>query len=77
VSKKYPDSFTSKYNCNKLVYYENFSTIKEAIAREKQLKHWHRQWKENLIMSVNPTWEDLSEQIEDREGISQEMLKQS
>jgi putative endonuclease len=48
----------------KLVYYEDFSTIDEAISREKQLKNWHRQWKENLIISVNPTWKDLSEQIE-------------
>ena len=63
-NKKYPDSFTSKYNCTKLVYYENFTTIDEAISREKQLKNWHRQWKENLIMSVNPTWKDLSDLIE-------------
>ena len=63
-NKKYPASFTSKYNCTKLVYYENFSTIDEAISREKQLKNWHRQWKENLIMSVNPTWKDLSELVE-------------
>ena len=64
ISKKFPDSFTSKYNCTKLVYYENFSTIDEAISREKQLKNWHRQWKENLIMSVNPTWKDLFDLIE-------------
>jgi putative endonuclease len=51
--KKYTESFTAKYNCIKLVYYENFTTIDEAIAREKQLKNWHRLWKENLIMSVN------------------------
>jgi putative endonuclease len=63
-NKKYPASFTSKYNCTKLVYYENFTTIDEAISREKQLKNWHRQWKENLIMSVNPTWKDLSKLIE-------------
>jgi putative endonuclease len=63
-NKKYTDSFTSKYNCNKLVYYENFTTIDEAISREKQLKNWHRRWKENLIESVNPIWKDLSEQIE-------------
>ena len=63
-SHKYPTSFTSKYNCTKLVYYENFSTIEEAISREKQLKNWHRKWKENLIVSVNPTWKDLSALIE-------------
>jgi len=38
-NKKYPASFTSKYNCTKLVYYENFSTIDEAISRDKQLKN--------------------------------------
>jgi putative endonuclease len=48
----------------KLIYYENFSTIEEAISREKQLKNWHGEWKENLILSVNPTWKDLLEQIE-------------
>jgi putative endonuclease len=58
-NKKFPASFTSKYNCTKFVYYENFSTIDEAISREKQLKNWQRQWKENLIMSVNPAWKDL------------------
>lgn len=63
-AKKYSESFTSKYNCAKLVYYENFLTIDEAISREKQLKNWHRKWKENLIESVNPTWKDLSELIE-------------
>ncbi len=61
---KYPTSFTAKYNCSKLVYYENFPTIEEAISREKQLKNWHRQWKENLIISLNPLWKDLTSQIE-------------
>jgi len=57
--KVHPDSFTSKYNCNKLVYYEQFMTITEAIAKEKQLKNWKRQWKLNLINNFNPNWEDL------------------
>ncbi len=63
-SGKYPTSFTSKYNCTKLIYYENFPTIDEAISREKQLKNWHRRWKENLIGSFNPIWKDLSDHIE-------------
>jgi len=63
-NKKYSASSTSNYNCTKLVYNENFSTIDEAISREKQSKNWRRKWKGNLIMSVNPTWKDLSEQIE-------------
>jgi len=57
--KKYPDSFTAKYNCSKLIYYESFGRIEEAIAREKQLKKWNRAWKEKLIAGVNPEWMDL------------------
>jgi putative endonuclease len=61
--KKYPNAFTTKYNCNILVYYETFYTIEEAIAREKALKKWNRQWKENLINEQNPIWKDLFEEI--------------
>ncbi len=57
--KFYPDSFTAKYNCHKLVYYESFSRIEEAIAREKTLKKWKREWKENMIVKMNPSWQDL------------------
>ena len=57
--KKYSDSFTAKYNCNKLVYYESFSRIEEAIIKEKQLKKWKREWKERLINEMNPQWIDL------------------
>lgn len=53
-------SFTKKYNLTKLVYYEEFQYVNDAIAREKQLKNWHRQWKINLIDEMNPDWEDLS-----------------
>jgi len=52
--------FTEKYNCHKLVYYETFSDIKQAINREKQLKKWSRIKKENLISTINPRWDDLS-----------------
>jgi len=41
--KYYPSSFTAKYNCDRLVYFEQFSTIEEAIAKEKQLKNWKRE----------------------------------
>lgn len=51
--------FTQKYQLKKLVYLEEYNDINAAIAREKQLKNWHRQWKINLIESVNPTWKDL------------------
>ena len=52
--------FTSKYNVYKLVYFEHFTDINQAIAREKQLKKWRRQWKEALINEMNPDWNDLS-----------------
>jgi len=52
--------FTKKYNCNKLVYIEVFPDIEQAIAREKQLKNWHREWKNRLVELINPDWHDLS-----------------
>ena len=55
--------FTSKYNCNKLVYYESFSDIVQAIAREKQLKHFKREWKNQLVNEFNPDWNDLSSEV--------------
>ncbi|WP_160127559.1 GIY-YIG nuclease family protein [Kordia antarctica] len=53
--------FTSKYNCDKLVYFEEFQSINEAIAREKQLKAGNRKRKEELINIENPEWNDLSD----------------
>lgn len=53
------EGFTSKYNVTKLVYYEVTDDIKEAIAREKQLKNWNRTKKENLIETVNKEWIEL------------------
>jgi putative endonuclease len=53
--------FTSRYNINKLVYFENSSSPYEAIKREKQIKGWLRAKKIALIESVNPNWLDLSE----------------
>ena len=54
------EGFTKKYNVDKLVYYEITNSIESALNREKQLKRWHRQWKINLIKTVNPNFEDLS-----------------
>ena len=51
--------FTKRYQLKTLVYLEYFDFINEAIAREKQLKNWHRQWKINLIEQNNTEWEDL------------------
>ena len=55
--------FTYKYNCDKLVYYEIYTLMTDAIAREKQLKNWKREWKNKLINDFNPEWKDLSEGI--------------
>ena len=59
----YPTSFTSKYNYTKLVYYEFYSTIEEAIASEKKIKAGNRQKKLNLIDGANPEWIDLFESL--------------
>ncbi|MDA1084618.1 MAG: GIY-YIG nuclease family protein [Bacteroidetes bacterium] len=51
--------FTAKYNVKQLVYFEEFQYVLDAIAREKQLKNWHRAWKINLIEARNPNWDNL------------------
>ena len=51
--------FTAKYNVDKLVFYESFLDKESAMAREKQLKKYKKQWKENLINELNPNWNDL------------------
>lgn len=51
--------FTSKYKLTRLVYFEEFQFINDAIAREKQLKRWHRKWKVDLIEKENPNWNNL------------------
>jgi len=51
--------FTQKYNLKELIYYEEFTDIEQAIAREKQLKNWHKEWKLNLIREQNPKLETL------------------
>jgi putative endonuclease len=61
--KKYPRSFTAKYNLNELVYYEVFHSIEEAIAREKQIKGGSRADKEKLINAINPDWKDLFDEV--------------
>ena len=57
------DGFTSKYNINKLVYYEIYQNIDHAINREKQLKGWSRAKKNALIETLNPTWKDLGKEL--------------
>jgi putative endonuclease len=58
-NKTYPNSFTAKYNLNKLVYFEQFQMIGDAIGREKQLKAGSRIAKTLLIENLNPEWKDL------------------
>jgi len=53
--------FTKKYECKKLVYYEEHQYVLSAIDREKQIKKWRRDKKQDLIRSINPTWKDLAE----------------
>jgi putative endonuclease len=54
------DGFTCHYNINRLVYFENYEDVANAIDRERQLKRWSRAKKIALIRSMNPTWLDLS-----------------
>ena len=57
--KSNPNSFTAKYNLNKLVWYESFPTPMQAIRREKEIKGWVRSKKIALIEAANPEWRDL------------------
>ncbi|MEO8885230.1 MAG: GIY-YIG nuclease family protein [Mucilaginibacter sp.] len=68
-NKLYPNSFTAKYNCDKLVYYYFYPHIEEAIAEEKSLKNRSRAYKNQLIGSLNPGWKDLYVSIESDEPI--------
>ena len=63
--------FTYKYNCDKLVYFETFRLLTDAISREKQLKNWKREWKNKLVEGLNPEWKDLSEEI----GVTSEIIE--
>ena len=64
-TKFYPKSFTAKYNCNKIVWYQTLPTIEEAIEKEKQIKGGSRKDKEEIIKTINPTWKDLWEDIQE------------
>ncbi|KAA9034599.1 GIY-YIG nuclease family protein [Ginsengibacter hankyongi] len=64
-SKFFPNSFSAKYNCEKIVWYEVFPTIGEAIEREKQIKAGSRKKKLELIKIMNPDWKDLWDEIQE------------
>ena len=55
--------FTSRYDLHKLVYYEPFDDIQDALRREKNLKAWKRDWKIKLVSEFNPEWENLYEKL--------------
>ena len=55
--------FTADYRCSKLIYYEHCTDVREAIAREKQLKKWSRAKKVALIATMNPRWNDLAREV--------------
>lgn len=61
-------SFTNKYNCDLLVYYEIHTDIEQAAQRERLLKKWRRQWKIDLIEQQNPQWYDLFEDLMNKAG---------
>jgi putative endonuclease len=59
----FKDSFTDRYDCDMLVWYEVHEDVVAAIQREKRIKDWHRPWKERLIEAMNPDWRDLSADV--------------
>ena len=59
-TKFFKRSFTARYNCDKLVYFEEHKDGSEAYTRERQMKKWKRGWKIKLIEEMNPGWHDLS-----------------
>ena len=63
--KVYPNSFSARYNLNKLVYFEFWDTIEEAIIREKKLKNYSRKRKIEIIERENPNWENLETKLEE------------
>jgi putative endonuclease len=57
------DGFSKRFGLRRLVYYERFDDIRDAIQREKTIKHWPRAWKARLIHALNPEWDDLYETL--------------
>jgi len=62
-NKFFPKNFSARYNIEKLVWFENYTDIVEAIAREKQIKAGSRKRKIQLIEELNPEWKDLSDEL--------------
>ncbi|MFN2541597.1 MAG: GIY-YIG nuclease family protein [Chthoniobacterales bacterium] len=60
-----PKSFVRRYRCDRLVYYESFNAAGDAISREKEIKGWRREKKNDLVRTLNPSWKDLRQEILD------------
>ncbi len=56
-------NFTKRYKVDRLVYYERFDRARDAISREKEIKGWRREKKNDLVRTLNPKWEDLAKQL--------------
>lgn len=65
--------FSQKYRCQRLVWYQPFDDVNEAIRKEKQMKKWKRAWKIRLIEEMNPGWRDLAWDLERGEGLKLEL----
>jgi len=63
IRERDPKSFVARYNLDRLVYYEDYPTALDAIAREKQLKGWNREKKKKLIRGMNPLWRNSLEDL--------------
>ncbi len=70
-NKKYRRSFTAQYNVDKLVWYQEFDWIGDALAREKQIKAGSRKKKLDLINAMNPDWRDLYDDLEEKAAASE------
>ena len=57
------EGFSKKYGLKRLVHFEQYTDVREAILREKRIKKWNRQWKMNLIEKHNPNWDDLYQEL--------------
>jgi putative endonuclease len=68
--RKLHPGFSATYNCDRLVWFERFAEVYDAILREKELKGWRRAKKIALITETNPTWVDLSEEWYTREQLN-------
>jgi putative endonuclease len=62
-----PKSFVRRYRCDRLVYWESYNTAPDAIDREKQIKGWRREKKNELVRTLNPLWRDLRPELFGRE----------